>query len=146
MAKHVFNKSTTLLKYPLTRKQYVICYYLVPYCFSSALYIINYTADTVLSYQHYDEGDSYHASLTLFWTFVPAIACFFLGVTNLELWPNEEKCGVLSWKWFGIRFIQHLLFPIWAMFRYFLFYILKSKEFFNCFHYYTDMQNYYSGP
>lgn len=117
MSNYTFRKPPTLLHYTLSSKQYVFFNYIVPVCFSSLVYILHFTADAVLSFQHYREGDGFHASLTLLWIFVPATGSLLLTLTNLEIWPDEDHCGKLSWKWFTIRFFQHLLFPIWAMIR-----------------------------
>lgn len=113
----IFKKSTTLFNYRLKPEQNVYTHYILPTTLSLIIYILHFSIDVVLSYQHYKGGNPFYASFTLFLTFVPAIGSFFLTIINLDLWPNEENCGKRSFKWFFIRFFQHLFFPIWAMFR-----------------------------
>lgn len=118
MVKYTFEKPRTLLQYPINEKLFIYSCYIIPTCLNCLVYILHFTADSVLSYQHYRAGDPFYASLTLFFIYTPAIGSFFLTITNLELWPEETGCKSRSFKWFSIRFFQHLLFPIWAMLRY----------------------------
>lgn len=113
-----FKRQTTFLHYPLNKKQDIKHNLLIPLCVSCVVYMIHFAADIVLAYQHHNTENEFYRSLTLLWVFLPVIASFVLTVSNLKLWPEEEGFGRLSFKWLGVRILQHLLFPVWAMFRY----------------------------
>lgn len=111
-----FKKPSTLLRKQLTNKQQVWSNYLVPNFMTSLIYILNFAADLCLAIQHYREEDYVSAFITFFLTYIPAISSFFFTLSNVDAWPGENfSCGNVKWL-FG-KFGEHLLFPVWAMYR-----------------------------
>lgn len=111
-----FKKPTTLLRKQLTNKQQVWSNYLVPNMMTSLIYILNFTADLCLAIQHYREENYVYASITFFLTYVPAIGSIFFTLSDVNAWPGDN-CSCENFKWLFGKLGEHLLFPIWAMYR-----------------------------
>ncbi|KAF5283779.1 hypothetical protein FQA39_LY17217 [Lamprigera yunnana] len=107
----------TLLGYELNVHQFIIANYLVPSVSSCFLYIVHFAFDFGVAYRHFYENNPIWGGLTLFFMYLPAISCYTLTISLLELWPKLEGCGGENTKWCLMKTLQHVFFPIWSIWR-----------------------------
>ncbi|XP_057666131.1 uncharacterized protein LOC130899946 [Diorhabda carinulata] len=115
--KNVPNKKV-LLTYELNSKQDALVNYLVPSVCACILYMFLIAADIAVIFSHYKNGDPIWASLTLFILYIPVLASFIIIISNWELWPEFESCSKVNLIWFWTKVLEHLLFPVWSMWRF----------------------------
>ncbi|KAB0797942.1 hypothetical protein PPYR_08935 [Photinus pyralis] len=108
----------TFLGYELNVEQNVIVNYLIPSILSCLLYIVHFACDFAVSYRHFRERNPIWGSITVFIMYLPAISCYVLTISSLELWPKFEGCGMENVKWCLLKTLQHIFFPIWSMWRF----------------------------
>ncbi|GLV38807.1 uncharacterized protein CBL_05806 [Carabus blaptoides fortunei] len=114
----VFSKPDTLLKSPLTLKQQSYWNYIVPVTLTTLIYILNFAADLCLVVQHNRDEQYFFAYITLAWIYLPVLGSFFLTMSNVDIWPEEQGFGRANLRWLCIKVLQHMFFPIWAMYRF----------------------------
>ncbi|XP_017769825.1 PREDICTED: uncharacterized protein LOC108557701 [Nicrophorus vespilloides] len=108
----------TVLGYELTAKQNAYLNYLLPSVFGCAMYVVHFAVDLGLVYRLYKEDEAIWAGLSIFFMYLPALACFTLTVSSCDMWPEYERFGCKSFKWIVTKIIEHAFFPIWSMWRY----------------------------
>ncbi|RZC36893.1 uncharacterized protein BDFB_005785, partial [Asbolus verrucosus] len=92
--------------------------YLVPSITSLILYMFLFASDSALVFRHYKDDNPIWASLTLFLMYLPSLCSYILIVSDWELWPEMVGCGLTNFLWFLLKTLQHMFFPVWAMWRY----------------------------
>lgn len=107
----------TVLGYEITSKQNAYLNYLVPSVLSCILYILLFTTDLATAYRHFEEDNPIWATLTILFMYMPVVGCFIITVSSYELWPEYDGCSNNNIFWFIFKFLQHLFFPIWSMWR-----------------------------
>lgn len=107
----------TLLGYELSPCQDAIANYLVPSICACLLYMFIIAGDVAVIFCHYKNGDPIWASLTIFFMYLPLLGSYIIIISNWELWPELEGCGIENIKWFIVKTLEHLLFPVWSMWR-----------------------------
>lgn len=110
----------TFLGYELDSTQDLYVNYLTPTVIGCIFYITHFACDLGVTYRHFHDENVVWASLTLFFVYLPVILCFVITISSWELWAEEVGCGPNNIKWFTLKFVQHLAFPIWSMWRYYL--------------------------
>lgn len=113
----VFSKPDTLLQTRLTLKQQVYWNYLLPISLTTLIYILNFAADTCLVLQHKRDEQYFFAFVTSAWIHLPVVGSFFLTMSNVDIWPQQQGFGKENLRWLCIKVLQHLFFPVWAMYR-----------------------------
>lgn len=107
----------TFLNYEVTPHYDAVLNYLLPSVFSCILYILVFSSDVGMVFRHYKDDNPIWASVTLFVMYLPAIISYVLIVSDWLLWPEMYGCSLLNITWFTIKTLEHLLFPVWAMWR-----------------------------
>ncbi|CAH1186242.1 unnamed protein product [Phyllotreta striolata] len=107
-----------LLGYELTPRQDALVNHLVPSLGACILYVLLIAGDVGVIFRHYKDDDPIWGSLTLFILYVPVLASFIIVISNWELWPEFESCSRNNLIWFWTKVAEHLLFPIWSMWRF----------------------------
>lgn len=110
-------KKSTILGYELTPRQDAWVNYLVPSIGACFLYMFLVASDISVVISHSRNGDPIWSLLTLFFMFLPVLGSFVIIVSNWELWPEFEGCGRENIIWFWTKILEHLLFPVWSMWR-----------------------------
>ncbi|KAG5898961.1 hypothetical protein JTB14_004681 [Gonioctena quinquepunctata] len=118
VSEEVDSKNKTLLGYKLTPRQDAIVNHLVPSVCACILYMFIIAGDVGVVVSHYRNGDPIWASLTLFFMYLPVIGSFVIIVSNWELWPEFLGCGRKNLIWFCLKVAEHLVFPVWNMWRF----------------------------
>ncbi|XP_018577197.1 uncharacterized protein LOC108915611 [Anoplophora glabripennis] len=118
MTKLENDKNKVLLGYKLSSHQDALVNYLVPSICACLLYIFIIATDIAVIFCHYKNGDPIWASLTIFIMYLPLLGSFIIIISNWDLWPELVGCGIENIKWFVIKTLEHLLFPIWSMWRF----------------------------
>lgn len=111
------NLPKTFINYELTPRQNVIINHFIPSICSLLLYILLFASDSVLVFRHYKDEDPIWASVTLFIIYLPSLCSYIVIISSWELWPKMEGCGCDNFLWWLIKTLEHLLFPVWAMWR-----------------------------
>lgn len=107
----------TFLGYELNAIQDIYFNYLTPTLIGALFYIVHFTGDVATSYRHFYDGNPVWGSLTLLFIYLPVILCFIIVISSWELWAEQDGCGPNNIKWALFKIAQHLLFPIWSMWR-----------------------------
>ncbi|KAJ8912120.1 hypothetical protein NQ315_013209 [Exocentrus adspersus] len=119
MNKVANNKSKkTLLGYELSEREDAVINYLVPSVCACLLYIFIIASDIAVIFCHYKNNNPIWGSLTIFLMYLPPLGSYIIIVSNWELWPEEEGCGMENIKWFTWKTVEHILFPVWNMWRF----------------------------
>ncbi|XP_044266353.1 uncharacterized protein LOC123012471 [Tribolium madens] len=108
----------TFLNYELTPRQDIIINYFIPSVCSFLLYIFLFASDCVVVFRHYKDEDPIWASVTLFIIYFPSLCSYIVVTSSWELWPEMEGCGCDNFLWWLIKTLEHLLFPVWAIWRF----------------------------
>lgn len=106
-----------VLGFNLSSKQNVYVNYLLPSIIGCLFYVFLFAVDFVTFYRHLRDDNPIWASLTLLFLYMPVIGCFILIVSSWELWPELDGFSFRNIKWFMFKFMQHLFFPLWSMWR-----------------------------
>jgi hypothetical protein len=108
----------TLLNYELTPRQDALVNYLLPSVSSLILFILLFASDSALVFRHYKDENPIWAHVTLFIMFFPSLCSYMMIISSWELWPHMYGCGLENFAWFLIKTLEHLFYPVWAMWRY----------------------------
>lgn len=112
----ILNESpNTILGWPISEKLQVYWCYLIPTVSSCLIYVLYIASDIVLVYEHFLAENPHFAAATLFFLYLPALFCYVFTLTSIELWP-QNKDFIYFIGWIVIKTIEHLLFPVWAMY------------------------------
>jgi len=101
-------KPSRVINFPLTISQQIWLMFLLPSFISTAIFIFDLSTDIGLAVTFFQEKLYLAASLTLLFTFLPAVVCY---ITRLLKPPqgqtNEGKC-----EWFFVETLAFILFPL----------------------------------
>ncbi|KAK9879719.1 hypothetical protein WA026_006779 [Henosepilachna vigintioctopunctata] len=108
----------TLLGFPLTAKQDVLYNYLIPSTGACFLYVFLLATEISLIHRHFKDGNYVWAWITLVFLYLPAFGSCAITLSSLELWPDVKLWTKNNIVWVLIKIVQHLLFPIWSLWRF----------------------------
>ncbi|KRT86406.1 hypothetical protein AMK59_160, partial [Oryctes borbonicus] len=92
--------------------------YLIPSVIGCLLFILQTAADIGVVYSHFRENNPIWASLTISFLYCPVLGCLIWCTTSLELWPQIDGMGFENINWLLLKILQHVLFPVWGVWRY----------------------------
>ncbi|XP_045471042.1 uncharacterized protein LOC123678194 [Harmonia axyridis] len=107
-----------LLGFPLKPKQNALLNYLVPAFGGCILYIFLFASDVGLVHKHYENWHKGLAWISLMFMYLPAFGSYVIILSCLDLWPERRFGGKKNFFWLCHKTVQHLLFPVWSLWRF----------------------------
>lgn len=99
----------------LKSNKQILLLFLLPAIFNCLLYIVNFSADFVVSIQHFRENNIFWGWCTLGFMYTPVVIYFLLSITKPDWWLTNEDENLTMWL--ASLFFQLLLFPFFALYR-----------------------------
>lgn len=108
---------STVLGIKLTSTQQALLCFLVPAIANCIIYIIDFASNVAVVERHFEESNVRWGILTLIILYIHSFVYFALTVSNVEKWNEQiEQSRVV--KWFLIRLLQLVAFPVLGLYRY----------------------------
>lgn len=76
--------------------------------------MLHFSADLVLAYQHLLRHNFVFGFATIAILCAPAVISLFFTLITMDFWPRKGFVYLIGWT--VLRTIQHLTFPVWAMY------------------------------
>ncbi|XP_033232151.1 uncharacterized protein LOC117183096 isoform X2 [Belonocnema kinseyi] len=112
-------RPTRCLKIPLRSTEQIYLVFLIPTLVNCILYVLNFSADLVVSVQHFREDNPIWGCITIGLIYLPAIVYFVLTVSRPDWWmTDDDKVSKGAFAWFGLQLCHLIAFPLFALYRF----------------------------